>query len=108
MVKLTKPKTFQAYLDTCHRRYSCVHCRAHLANHDELISKSFQGSQGRAYLFNSVPVSVCVCTGTGLCEMTDLSLYVSVQEQAYESSQKYKEGKFIIEVSHMIKDNGWD
>ncbi|XP_061081332.1 protein yippee-like 3 isoform X2 [Conger conger] len=54
MVKLTKAKTFQAYLDTCHRRYSCVHCRAHLANHDDLISKSFQGSQGRAYLFNSV------------------------------------------------------
>ncbi|KAK3773092.1 hypothetical protein RRG08_016196 [Elysia crispata] len=33
-------KTFQAYLPTkCHRTYSCVHCRAHLANHDELISK---------------------------------------------------------------------
>ena len=33
-------KTFQAYLpDKCHRTYSCVHCRAHLANHDELISK---------------------------------------------------------------------
>ncbi|XP_075917735.1 protein yippee-like 1 isoform X2 [Petromyzon marinus] len=54
MVKLTKSKTFQAYLPNCHRKYSCVHCRAHLANHDELISKSFQGSQGRAYLFNSV------------------------------------------------------
>ncbi|KAK2724082.1 protein yippee-like 1 isoform X2 [Artemia franciscana] len=47
-------KTFQAYLPPCHKTYSCVHCRAHLANHDELISKSFQGSQGRAYLFNSV------------------------------------------------------
>ena len=67
-------KTFREYLPDCHRTYSCVHCRAHLANHDELISKSFQGwlrspsdpnfavkmffistgSQGRAYLFNSV------------------------------------------------------
>ena len=28
----------------CCRTYSCVHCRAHLANHDELISKSFQGN----------------------------------------------------------------
>ncbi|XP_067866801.1 protein yippee-like 2 isoform X1 [Heterodontus francisci] len=54
MVKMTRSKTFQAYLPTCHRTYSCIHCRAHLANHDELISKSFQGSQGRAYLFNSV------------------------------------------------------
>ncbi|KYO39498.1 hypothetical protein Y1Q_0018601 [Alligator mississippiensis] len=51
---MTKSKTFQAYLPNCHRTYSCIHCRAHLANHDELISKSFQGSQGRAYLFNSV------------------------------------------------------
>ncbi|KAG8264309.1 hypothetical protein J6590_014598 [Homalodisca vitripennis] len=32
-------KTFQAYLPHCHRTYSCIHCRAHLANHDELISK---------------------------------------------------------------------
>ena len=40
MVKITKSKTFQAYLPNCHRTYSCVHCRAHLANHDELISKA--------------------------------------------------------------------
>ena len=40
MVKVTKSKTFQAYLPNCHRTYSCVHCRAHLANHDELISKA--------------------------------------------------------------------
>jgi len=35
----TMVKTFQAYLPSCHRTYSCIHCRAHLANHDELISK---------------------------------------------------------------------
>lgn len=33
---------------------------------------------------------------------------LSPQEQAFESSQKYKEGKFIIEMSHMVKENGWD
>lgn len=32
----------------------------------------------------------------------------ALQEHAFESSQKYKEGKFIIELAHMIKDNGWD
>lgn len=32
-------KTFQAYLPPGGRTYSCVHCRAQLANHDELISK---------------------------------------------------------------------
>lgn len=30
------------------------------------------------------------------------------QEQAFETSQKYKEGKYIIEMSHMVKDNGWE
>ncbi|KAA0704118.1 POM 121 Nuclear envelope pore membrane protein [Triplophysa tibetana] len=37
---MTRSKTFQAYLPDCHRTYSCIHCRAHLANHDELISKA--------------------------------------------------------------------
>lgn len=32
----------------------------------------------------------------------------SIQEHAFEASQKYKEGKFIIELAHMVKDNGWD
>lgn len=33
-------KTFRAYLPTtAYRKYSCVHCRAHLASHDDLISK---------------------------------------------------------------------
>lgn len=79
-----EPRTFQAYLDGPQRRYSCRHCQAHLASHDALVSKvtgtaagkltalggggtaggkltasifssqSFQGSQGRAYLFDSV------------------------------------------------------
>ncbi|XP_026343636.1 protein yippee-like 1 isoform X1 [Ursus americanus] len=119
MVKMTKSRTFQAYLSNCHRTYSCVHCRAHLANHDELISKSFQGSQGRAYLFNSV-----VNVGCGPAEervlLTGLHAVADIYcenckttlgwkyEHAFESSQKYKEGKFIIELAHMIKDNGWE
>ncbi|KAL2767449.1 protein yippee-like 1, partial [Daubentonia madagascariensis] len=47
MVKMTKSKTFQAYLPNCHRTYSCIHCRAHLANHDELISKGERGLRAR-------------------------------------------------------------
>jgi hypothetical protein len=117
--RLKTVKTFRAYLPTCHRKYSCVHCRAHLANHDELISKSFQGSQGRAYLFNSV-----VNIGCGPAEerilLTGLHAVADIYcdcckttlgwkyEQAFESSQKYKEGKYIIELAHMIKENGWE
>lgn len=53
MVKLTKAKTFQAYLDSCHRRYSCVHCRAHLANHDDLISKVSRLTLAPSALFSA-------------------------------------------------------
>ncbi|MGH0140855.1 UNVERIFIED_CONTAM: hypothetical protein FKN15_072019 [Acipenser sinensis] len=119
VLRMTRSKTFQAYLPSCHRTYSCIHCRAHLANHDELISKSFQGSQGRAYLFNAV-----VNVGCGPAEervlLTGLHAVADIYcenckttlgwkyEHAFETSQKYKEGKFIIELAHMIKDNGWD
>jgi hypothetical protein len=38
----TLGKLFQLYLPAkTHRTYSCLHCRAQLANHDELISKVF-------------------------------------------------------------------
>ncbi|VDO64793.1 unnamed protein product [Heligmosomoides polygyrus] len=57
------PDRFQHYLPEGDRCYSCVHCRANLASHNDLISKSFQGSQGKAYLFNSV-----VNIGTGPAE----------------------------------------
>ncbi|KAM6068275.1 protein yippee-like 4 [Theristicus caerulescens] len=113
------PRTFHSYLPRSHRTYSCVHCRAHLARHEELISKSFQGSHGRAYLFNSVVNVGCGPAEqrlllTGLHSVADIfcqSCKTTLgwkYEQAFESSQKYKEGKFIIEMSHMVKENGWD
>ncbi|KAL7053984.1 hypothetical protein AAHC03_026653 [Spirometra sp. Aus1] len=114
-------RQFQVYLDRNDSTvtYSCVHCRAHLADYRDLISKSFQGSQGRAYLFDKI-VNVksapaedrllltghhrvadihCVCCGT---------LLGWKYEKAFEPSQRYKEGKYIIELIHIIKDNQWD
>ncbi|XP_021258202.1 protein yippee-like 4 isoform X2 [Numida meleagris] len=197
------PRTFHSYLPRSHRTYSCVHCRAHLARHEELISKvpplhpchlpgslgwpssppqrlweicplcsvpsmmslecqvspcahtipsvpttvsvpprwhggdggggegdtgdtgvshtvslqSFQGSHGRAYLFNSVVNVGCGPAEqrlllTGLHSVADIfceSCKTTLGwKYAFESSQKYKEGKFIIEMSHMVKENGWD
>lgn len=112
-------KTFQVYLPKNKCTYLCVHCRAHLADHDDLISKSFQGSQGRAYLFNKVVNVACGPAEeryllTGLHAVADIycdTCKTTVgwkYEQAFESSQKYKEGKFIIELAHLIKDNGWE
>ncbi|CAB54236.1 Protein yippee-like F37A8.5 [Caenorhabditis elegans] len=114
-----KQKTFQHYLPAGDRCYSCIHCRANLAAHAELISKSFQGSQGKAYLFNAVvnvgcgPAEERVLL-TGLHAVADIYCEICKTtlgwkyEHAFESSQKYKEGKFIIELAHMVKDNGWD
>ncbi|NXU49729.1 YPEL1 protein, partial [Turnix velox] len=120
MVKMTKSKTFQAYLPNCHRTYSCIHCRAHLANHDELISKASAFSRDTINYFLGRVVNV----GCGPAEervlLTGLHAVADIYcenckttlgwkyEHAFESSQKYKEGKFIIELAHMIKDNGWE
>ncbi|CAH8834743.1 unnamed protein product [Trichobilharzia szidati] len=99
--------------------YSCLHCRAHLARHDDLISKSFQGSQGRAYLFNQAVNVRCAEAKqrvllTGLhfvadifCACCDTALGWKY-ERAFEPSQRYKEGKVIIELVHLYKDNSWD
>ncbi|PAA52895.1 hypothetical protein BOX15_Mlig025971g1 [Macrostomum lignano] len=103
----------------CERTYACMHCRAHLAAHADLISKSFHGSQGRAYLFDRV-VNVIVGPAeerlllTGLHSVADIYCHGCrtvlgwKYERAFESSQRYKEGKYIIELAHLIKDNGWD
>ncbi|NXE36519.1 YPEL1 protein, partial [Ptilorrhoa leucosticta] len=123
MVKMTKSKTFQAYLPNCHRTYSCIHCRAHLANHDELISKAIRKETQSCYQYNfSLFFRVNVGCGpaeervllTGLHAVADIycenckTTLGWKYEHAFESSQKYKEGKFIIELAHMIKDNGWE
>lgn len=115
----THSKFFQDYLPPQNKTYSCVHCQAHLAYHNDIISKSFHGSQGRAYLFNEV---VNVRTGpaeerillTGRHSVADIFCACCKTtlgwkyEFAFERSQKYKEGKFIIETIHMVKDNGWE
>ncbi|NWZ65923.1 YPEL1 protein, partial [Acrocephalus arundinaceus] len=120
MVKMTKSKTFQAYLPNCHRTYSCIHCRAHLANHDELISKAKTclSVKHNFSLFSRVNVGCGPAEErvllTGLHAVADIycenckTTLGWKYEHAFESSQKYKEGKFIIELAHMIKDNGWE
>ena len=112
-------KTFRDYLpSSAHRIYSCAHCRAHLADHDDLISKSFQGSQGRAYLFNQVLNVACGPAKekillTGLHAVADIHCENCLTtlgwkyEQAFDERQKYKEGMHIIEMVHLLKENRW-
>eukprot|EP01087_Luapelamoeba_hula_P006447 TRINITY_DN1652_c0_g1_i1.p1 TRINITY_DN1652_c0_g1~~TRINITY_DN1652_c0_g1_i1.p1 ORF type:complete len:117 (+),score=8.11 TRINITY_DN1652_c0_g1_i1:141-491(+) len=106
-------KLFKTYL-TGPQVYRCDKCKAHLSTHQDIISKAFQGRHGRAYLFNTV---VNVSTGpredriliTGLHTVADIScndcqtVLGWKYEQAYEESQKYKEGKFILEKAKLNK-----
>jgi len=92
--------------------YTCGMCRTHLTSHDDIISKSFHGRHGRAYLFDQC---VNIVTGppedriliTGLHSVCDINckrcdtLVGWTYQRAYEPSQKYKEGKFIIEKIHL-------
>ncbi len=98
--------------------YACASCGTHLALHDELISKAFSGRQGKAYLFRS---ALNTRRGkeeerqllTGLHTVADLRCALCRRSvgwtyvKAYELSQKYKEGKFILELSAVRKRNGW-
>ena len=92
--------------------YACQQCRTHLTCHDDIISKSFHGRHGRAYLLDH---AVNVTKGpsedrllmTGLHSVCDLfcqrcrTLVGWTYEKAYEASQKYKEGKYIVEKIHL-------
>lgn len=106
----------QNYLNNCKSFYSCIHCRAHLADHDDLISRTFHGSHGRAHLFKSVinvtcdpPVQRHLITGSHLvsdirCSRCKTTLGWKY-EKAYVESQKYKEGKYVIELVHVIRES---
>lgn len=98
-----------------YRVYSCSQCRCHAADHDDLISKAFQGRHGRAFLFAHVvnvelgPKEDRILT-TGLHTVCDImcahckTVLGWKYEQAFEESQKYKEGKFIVEKAKLVRE----
>nr|QFS19071.1 Yippee-like protein [Apopellia endiviifolia (species B)] len=99
------------------RIYSCRYCHSHLANCDELVSKYFHCRHGKAYLFKTV-VNVSVgpqedrMMTTGLHTVADIYCNCCQQivgwkyEVAHEVSQKYKEGKFILERAKVVDGDG--
>eukprot|EP00271_Cylindrocystis_brebissonii_P009788 TRINITY_DN2506_c0_g2_i1.p2 TRINITY_DN2506_c0_g2~~TRINITY_DN2506_c0_g2_i1.p2 ORF type:complete len:112 (+),score=22.92 TRINITY_DN2506_c0_g2_i1:280-615(+) len=108
-------RPFKQYL-AGNKIYSCSNCRSHAADHDEIISKAFQGRHGRAYLFaNVVNISVGPKEDrlliTGLHTVADIYCSECQEvlgwkyEKAYEESQKYKEGKYILEKAKVMKES---
>ncbi|XP_040867631.1 protein yippee-like At3g08990 isoform X2 [Glycine max] len=89
--------------------YSCKHCRTHFALEDDVISRSFICRHGMAHLFDKV---VNVTFGekeermmlSGLKTVVDIfcvacgSILGWRYEVVHEQNQKYKEGKFILEM----------
>eukprot|EP00301_Raphidiophrys_heterophryoidea_P019286 c4246_g1_i1.p1 GENE.c4246_g1_i1~~c4246_g1_i1.p1 ORF type:complete len:111 (-),score=15.88 c4246_g1_i1:89-421(-) len=108
-------KIFKAYLSS-DKIYSCLNCGTHFTQQDSLISKAFLGRYGRAFLFDKVvnvnfgPVEVCQLT-TGMHTTREVYCvscadYVGWKyEEAFEESQKYKEGKFILERAKITNEN---
>ncbi|GAB5370564.1 hypothetical protein AAMO2058_001503700 [Amorphochlora amoebiformis] len=106
-------RLFKTYLEG-NVLYTCSKCSTHLSLHDQLISTSFHGRTGRAFLFSKVvnvtlgPLEERIFT-TGLhsvCDIYCIACHSNVgwyYEEAYEESQKYKEGKFIVEKALMRK-----
>uniref|UniRef100_A0A0E0R9M3 Yippee domain-containing protein n=1 Tax=Oryza rufipogon TaxID=4529 RepID=A0A0E0R9M3_ORYRU len=102
------------------RVYSCCHCRNHVCLHDDIISKAFQGRNGRAFLFSH---AMNISMGpkedrqlmTGLHTVADIycrdcrEVLGWKYERAFEESQKYKEGKFIFEKAKILMTlNGYE
>lgn len=96
--------------------YVCSSCKCHFTLHTDLVSKAFQGRFGRAYLFSQAvnvtmgPSEDRVLT-TGLHTVCDIYC-ISCQDnvgwyyiRAFEASEKYKEGKYILEKAKLIKDD---
>ncbi|KAI8926406.1 yippee-like protein [Entophlyctis helioformis] len=100
---------FRQFLDgNSERVFACTTCKTHLSTHEAIISKAFQGQHGKAFLFNQV---VNIYEGkpenrhmtTGLHTVRDIyCTYCQTvvgwkYDKAFEETQKYKEGRFILE-----------
>ncbi|CAL4913041.1 unnamed protein product [Urochloa decumbens] len=95
--------------------FRCRRCRVDAASKDAIISRDFYGHSGRAYLFERV-VNISLGPNedrllvTGLHTVNDIYCSCCQQilgwryEKAYEQTQKYKEGKYILERARMVKD----
>ncbi|KAL5160799.1 Protein yippee-like [Glycine soja] len=99
------------------RAYCCFKCQNLVAFHDDIVSKDFQASNGRAFLFSH---AMNIILGpkedrqliTGLHTVADVYCSDCGEElgwkyiKAYEETQKYKEGKCVLETFKIIKGNG--
>ena len=107
------PKLFTQTIDGNHI-YTCSRCEVEFTNHRELISKAFTGQSGPAMLFGSV-INVSYGPAEERPMKTGKHVVRSVYcvncgvevgwiyDFAYMVSEKYKEGKTILEKARIRK-----
>ncbi|TNV85428.1 hypothetical protein FGO68_gene5631 [Halteria grandinella] len=94
--------------------YVCKCCGTHLTTYKEIVSKTFHGKTGEAYLFDKVynvgtGISEDKQLSTGLHRVRDIYCKVCVTvvgwtyDIAFVPSEKYKEGKAVIELFYIKK-----
>jgi len=99
---------YNVYLNSS-KIYGCKNCKAHLSNHEDIMSRNFRGQHGKAYLFENVVNYVSGEANernmtTGRHIVRDISCRQCKEiigwkyDKAFEPSEKYKEGKFILEA----------
>ncbi|CAI8035351.1 Protein yippee-like 5 [Geodia barretti] len=101
------------------RIYSCANCDTPLTNRGELVSTRFTGATGRAFLFNKV-VNLCFSETENRIMLTGRHVVRDVTckncetrlgwiyEYATEESQRYKEGRVILERALITESDGFD
>lgn len=104
---LTMGLSYNVYLNAT-KIFGCKNCKTHLSSHDDIISRNFRGQHGKAYLFNEV-VNTRASEATERNMTTGRHVVRDIHckqcnecvgwkyDKAYEPSEKYKEGKYILE-----------
>lgn len=100
-----------------HKLFNCGQCNANLTNKSQLISTRFTGATGRAYLFKRV-VNLTFSHVQERVMLTGRHMVRDVMckncahklgwmyEFATDNSQKYKEGRVILEYALITESEG--
>ncbi|OAA55007.1 yippee zinc-binding protein [Niveomyces insectorum RCEF 264] len=100
--------SYNTYLSSS-KIFGCKTCKAHLANNEDIISRNFRGQHGKAFLFNSV-VNIDAGAAAERSMTTGRHVVRDIccrgcggtvgwkYDKAYEATEKYKEGKYILEA----------
>lgn len=99
--------------------YTCSGCDSHLTDEQAVISKSFRGRIGRAFLFDK---AVNVTQGrierrellSGVHKVADVRCSICDNllgwrfVEAKDEAQKYKEGRFLFEKIRLSQQGNWE